>query len=89
MAVQYGIARLVPTVADPRLASSLGVESGTLLMLIDQVDYDVDGRAVLFSVEHHLAGAFELTVLRSGTGLAPAEGARLGLADETASPNGS
>jgi GntR family transcriptional regulator len=70
--VQYGIARLVPTAADRRLAALLEVRRGTLLMAIDQVDYTAEGRAVLFSIEHHLAEVFEFTVVRRGSGSEPA-----------------
>lgn len=68
-AVQYGVARLAPVAADKRVAALLGVKQGTLLMSIDQVDYAVDGRAVLFSLEHHLAETFEFTVFRRGSGV--------------------
>lgn len=67
--VQYGIARLMPAEADARVARLLGVKRGTLLMVVDQVDYAADSRAVLFSLEHHLADAFEMTVFRKGSGL--------------------
>ena len=66
--VQYGVARLLPAVADSRVARLLGVKLGTLLMVIDQVDYSVEGKAVLFSLEHHLVDAFEMTVFRKGPG---------------------
>jgi GntR family transcriptional regulator len=69
--VQYGIARLMPAIARKRVAGLLGVKPGTLLMVIDQVDYAVDGRAVLFSLENHLAEAFEFTVFRRGPGSGP------------------
>lgn len=69
LTVQYGIARLMPATADARIARLLEVKRGTLLMVVDQVDYTVDSRAVLFSLEHHLADAFEMTVFRKGSGL--------------------
>ncbi len=48
------------------LAERLGVPSGTLLLTIDQVDRTADGVAVLVSREHHLADAFDFTLVRRG-----------------------
>lgn len=70
--VQYGVARLRPASATSRIAGLLRVKRGALLMVIDQVDYTADGRAVLYSLEHHLADAFEITVFRKGSGTEPA-----------------
>lgn len=70
-AVQYGVARLVPVAADKHVAALLGAKRGALLILIDQVDYTEDGRAVLFSLENHLAEVFEITVFRRGSGSGP------------------
>jgi len=57
-------AELLPTLADARLSELLGVEGGTPLLHIDQVDYDARGRAVMLSLEWHVADAFELIVNR-------------------------
>jgi GntR family transcriptional regulator len=57
-------ARLVPTLADARLARLLEVKRGTPLLHVDQVDHDAAGVAVMLSHEWHVADAFELTVNR-------------------------
>jgi len=66
--IRQGVATIRPANADGRLAALLGVPAGTLLMYLRQVDYDLDGRPVLLSHEHHLADAFEITVVRRGPG---------------------
>ncbi|HYZ11263.1 MAG TPA: GntR family transcriptional regulator [Actinomycetota bacterium] len=66
--VRQGVASIRPANADDELAARLGVPAGTLLLYLRQVDYDLDGRPVLLSHEHHLADAFEITVVRRGPG---------------------
>jgi GntR family transcriptional regulator len=66
--IRQGVATIRPANAGGRLAALLGVPAGTLLMYLRQVDYDLDGRPVLLSHEHHLADAFEITVVRRGPG---------------------
>jgi GntR family transcriptional regulator len=61
-----GVATVKPERAQQRIASLLRVPRDTLLMFMRQVDYDRHGRAVLLSYEHHVAGAFEITVHRRG-----------------------
>jgi GntR family transcriptional regulator len=64
--VHHGIASIHPVRAEVDLARSLEVKEGTLLLQLVQVDYDVSGRPVLLSYEHHLPDAFEFTVSRRG-----------------------
>jgi GntR family transcriptional regulator len=71
--VRQGVASLRPANADRRLAARLQVPEGTLLLYVLQVDYDTEGRPVLLSHEHHLADAFEITVVRRGPGRRPRE----------------
>lgn len=66
--IAQGLASIKPMKADRWLAGQLRVPSGTLLLQLVQVDYDESGRAVLLSVEHHLADAFEISVVRRGPG---------------------
>jgi GntR family transcriptional regulator len=68
LAVDHGVANLMPANADTEVARRLGVPTGSLLLTIDQVDRTADGVAVLVSREHHLADAFEFTLLRRGPG---------------------
>jgi GntR family transcriptional regulator len=62
--VQSASARLVPVVAQQRLASLLEVERGTPLLHIDQVDFDAFGHPVMLSAEWHVADAFEMHINR-------------------------
>lgn len=57
-------ARLVPVVAEKRLADLLEVELGTPLLHIDQIDFNVDGNPVMLSAEWHVADAFEMHINR-------------------------
>jgi GntR family transcriptional regulator len=66
--IRQGVASIRPANADDRLAARLRVPAGTLLLYLQQVDYDLDGRPVLLSHEHHLADAFEIAVVRRGPG---------------------
>ncbi len=68
LAVDHGVAHLTPRNADGDLARRLGVPRGTLLLTIDQVDRTAGGVAVLVSREHHVADAFDFTLLRRGPG---------------------
>jgi GntR family transcriptional regulator len=66
--IHHGLATFRPTRADGHVASRLRVPKGTLLLYIRQVDFDESGGPVLSSHEHHLADAFEFTLLRRGPG---------------------
>jgi DNA-binding GntR family transcriptional regulator len=46
----------------------LKVRSGSQLLYLRQVDYDRDGAPILLSHEHHVADAFEFSVVRRGPG---------------------
>jgi GntR family transcriptional regulator len=71
LAVDHGVAHLTPRNADDDLARRLAVPRGTLLLTIDQVDRAADGVPVLVSREHHVADAFDFTLLRRGPGEEP------------------
>jgi DNA-binding GntR family transcriptional regulator len=68
LAVDHGVARLMPRNADGEVAERLDVPLGALLITIDQVDSTADGVPVLVSREHHIADAFTFTLLRRGPG---------------------
>jgi GntR family transcriptional regulator len=68
LTIHHGIASIHPVTADSKLAHSLEVKEGALLLELVQVDYDASGRPVLLSYEHHLPDAFEFTVSRRGPG---------------------
>jgi DNA-binding GntR family transcriptional regulator len=67
-AVHHGVVTIEPSKADRRLAKALDVKSGALLLYLRQVDYDREGVPVLLSHEHHVADAFEFSVVRRGSG---------------------
>ncbi len=71
--IERATAQLVPTVAGAKVARVLAVRRGTPLLHVDQVDYDADGRAVMLSLEWHVADAFQMTVNRRPT-IAAADG---------------
>jgi GntR family transcriptional regulator len=66
--VRQGVATIRPANASREIADMLEVPEGTLLLYLLQVDYEAEGRPVLLSHEHHLADAFEITVVRRGPG---------------------
>jgi GntR family transcriptional regulator len=66
--VRQGVASIRPANAGRQVSDLLDVPEGTLLLYLLQVDYDAEGRPVLLSHEHHLADAFEITVVRRGPG---------------------
>jgi GntR family transcriptional regulator len=66
--VEHGVATIRPTQASGRIAELLAQPEGAMLLLLCQVDFDLEGRPVLLSYDHHVADAFELTVVRRGPG---------------------
>lgn len=55
---------LEPVSADGAAEGALGVERGSPLLFISQVDYATTGEAVMYSREWHVPGIFELAVYR-------------------------
>lgn len=66
--VHQGIVTVEPAKAGRRLAKALDVPAGTLLLYLHQIDYDREGKPLLLSHEHHVADAFEFSVVRRGPG---------------------
>jgi GntR family transcriptional regulator len=66
MAVVRGEATLEPRFAGERTAELLDVDPDTLCLTLRQVDFGAGGDPLVYSVEHHLADAFEFRVLRQG-----------------------
>jgi DNA-binding GntR family transcriptional regulator len=64
--VAYGVAQITSAMAEGEVAEQLGVELGTALLRLSQVDYVATGKPVLHSVEFHVAEAFHVTVVRDG-----------------------
>lgn len=68
--VRHAEAVVAPATADVELTAVLEVAPGTLLQHLQQVDVDVAGRRVLFSLEWHNPSVMELRVYRRGPGTA-------------------
>ena len=66
--VEHGVVTVEPVRADRALARRLRIRAGALLLMLRQIDYGRDGDPLLLSIEHHLAEAFEFTVVRRGPG---------------------
>ena len=66
--IHHGVATFAPVRANAAVASALGVGRGTLLLYLSQIDYGESARPVLASEEHHVADAFEFSVIRRGPG---------------------
>ncbi|WP_256492869.1 GntR family transcriptional regulator [Paenarthrobacter sp. A20] len=64
--ISFGIADLEPAFVGEERGAVLGVDSSELCMVIKQVDYDAAETPVSYSVEYHLASAFDFRLLRQG-----------------------
>lgn len=67
-AVDHGEAIIAPAAADAGLARLLKITEGTLLQHLEQIDYNANGRGVMFSLEWHVPSVIELRVYRRGPG---------------------
>ena len=70
IAIYRGRADLTPVKATADLATALDIPRGGLLLRISQVDYDDTGKAVMYSIEHHLPDWVRFSVERIGPGSA-------------------
>lgn len=68
--IYRGLAELTPVKATADLAAALEVKRGDLLLCISQVDYDDAGKAVMYSIEHHLPDWVRFSIERIGPGSA-------------------
>lgn len=66
--VSVGEATLRPVRAPVEVAQALDLEPGDLLLVMEQTDFDVSGHPVLYSIEYHLADAFQFVFQRRGPG---------------------
>jgi DNA-binding GntR family transcriptional regulator len=69
-AVDHARAVLAPVVADGVLPEVLDVAAGTPLQNLRQVDFDLPGQALMYSLEWHVPAVIELRVYRRGPGAA-------------------
>lgn len=66
--VDRGRAELTPVKATAVMAEALEVKRGSVLLCISQVDFDDKGRAVMYSIEQHVADWVRFTIERIGPG---------------------
>lgn len=66
--VTFGIATLEPALIGEHLSPVFGVPPDALCLIIRQTDYDSAEHPVSYSVEHHLASAFDFQLVRKGPG---------------------
>lgn len=64
--VKFGVATLEPAFVGEERAPVFGVEASELCLVIKQVDYDLLEHPVSYSVEYHLASAFDFQLVRQG-----------------------
>jgi GntR family transcriptional regulator len=68
LTIHHGLAQLRPVLAEVWLAQKLGLSPGVPLLYIEQVDYTLEQRPVLFSQGYHVPDAFEFVLYRRGPG---------------------
>jgi GntR family transcriptional regulator len=61
-----GVASFTPVQASREIAKKLSIPRNALLLLIEQVDQDQNGRSVLYSAEYHLTDKFNFIIHRKG-----------------------
>jgi GntR family transcriptional regulator len=66
--VEHGVVTVEPIRADRTIARRLRIKAGALLLFLCQVDFGTEGEPLLLSLEHHVAEAFEFSVVRRGPG---------------------
>lgn len=64
ISVLYGIAKVIPRVANAELASKLDIDAGSPVMLIDQVNYTDGDIPIMYNQHYWIDGIVEFTVLR-------------------------
>ena len=62
--VYMDLTQLHAVLADEEIGKILGVMPGTPLLNMEEVDYDIEGKAVFYSKQFFIDGLFEQTVLR-------------------------
>ncbi len=64
--IEYGITRILPSLAPARAAKMLNVAVNSPLLYLLQTDYAPHDLPVLYSCEYHLPDAFDFIVIRRG-----------------------
>lgn len=60
----YGIAKIIPTLANSDISNRLGVPAKSVVLLIDQVDYNFRNQPIMYSQEYWRTDIFEFTIFR-------------------------
>lgn len=66
--IEYGVAKVLPALPPPEVVAYLGLEPGTLLLLLEQTDYTASDRPILFAEEYLVPGPLSLYAFRRGPG---------------------
>lgn len=64
--ITFGIAELIPNLLGEANSKVLGANPSDLCLTVKQVDYDKHENPISFSIEHHLADAFDFRLVRDG-----------------------
>jgi len=64
LTIDYGITKIRPISAEASIAQKLMVPEGSVLMYLEQVDYDAAGQPLLASQEYHVADVYTFSVYR-------------------------
>lgn len=66
--IDYGIARLRPVKADAGTLKMIGLDvpSGSVMLFVEQVDFDHDRQPVILSQEYHVVDFCNFTIYRRG-----------------------
>ena len=64
--IDYGITKLRPITVDTQLGKQLGfkVKEGSVMLYLEQIDYDPDRIPLILSHEYHVADFCEFTIYR-------------------------
>lgn len=62
--VYMDLTRVSAELADQTTSHALEVEVGTPLLVMDEIDYDLEGKVIFYSKQYFASGAIEHTVLR-------------------------
>ncbi|MCW4466789.1 GntR family transcriptional regulator [Glutamicibacter sp. MNS18] len=66
--IAFGVAELEPGLVGEEYAKVLETSADSLCLIVSQVDFDVSERPISYSIEYHLADAFNFRLVRQGPG---------------------
>lgn len=66
--IAFGVAELEPSLVGEEYAKVLKTSADSLCLVVKQVDYDASERPISYSIEYHLADAFDFRLIRQGPG---------------------